>query len=153
MTCSRLVAKTTGSVPLRVAAVSLFMFVVSAEAKTSAGAPWVICCTRAEDASKLNVALASGLAAVNASPTALNESVSDAAAKTVMSPETVGVLVAAAAVVAAAVVAAAAVSEAAAEAAAVVVTASLLSLSHAAATSAKRVSGARSRRAVRLMRG
>ena len=51
MIWSRFVAKTTGSVPLRLAAVSLSMFAVSAEAKTSAGAPWVICCTSADDAS------------------------------------------------------------------------------------------------------
>jgi len=64
------------------------MLEVSAEAKTSAGAPWEICCTRADDASKLNVTFASGLAAVNAEPISLNASVSDAAAKTVMSPDT-----------------------------------------------------------------
>ena len=85
------------------------MLAVSAEAKTSAGAPWVICCTSADEASKLKVALASGLASVKASPTAVNDSVSEAAANTVMSPSTAGavvVAVVAAAVVAAAVVAA-----------------------------------------------
>ena len=64
------------------------MLAVSAEAKTSAGAPSVICWTSADEASKLNVASASGLAAVNASPTSVNDSVSDAAAKTVISPST-----------------------------------------------------------------
>ena len=52
----------------------------------------MICCTSADEASKLNVALASGLAAVNASPTSVNDSVSDAAANTVMSPSTAGVV-------------------------------------------------------------
>ena len=56
MIVSRLVAKITGSVPLRPASVSLSMLAVSAEANTSAGAPSVICCTSAEEASKLNVA-------------------------------------------------------------------------------------------------
>ena len=88
MIVSRLVAKITGSLPLRPASVSLVMLAVSAEANTSAGAPSVICCTSAEEASKLNVAVASGLAAVNASPTSVNDSVSDAAANTVMSPST-----------------------------------------------------------------
>ena len=85
------------------------MLAVSAEAKTSAGAPWVICCTSADEASKLKVTLASGLAAVKAAPISLNASVSDAAANTVMSPVTAGVsswwrVVAAAVVAAAAVV-------------------------------------------------
>ena len=46
----------------------------------------MICCTSAEEASKLNSAVASGLAAVNASPTSVNDSVNDVAANTVMSP-------------------------------------------------------------------
>ena len=100
-------AKITGSVPFSPASVSLSMLAVSAEAKTSAGAPWVICCTSADEASKLKVALASGLASVKASPTAVNDSVSEAAANTVMSPSTAGAVVVAAAVVAAAVVVAA----------------------------------------------
>jgi hypothetical protein len=64
------------------------MLLVSADAKTSAGAPCEICCTSADDASKLNVTFASGFAAVNEAPTSLKAAVSDAAAKTVMSPET-----------------------------------------------------------------
>ena len=81
------------------------MLAVSAEANTSAGAPSVICCTSAEEASKLNVAFASGLAAVNASPTSVNDSVSDAAANTVMSPSTpAAAVVAGASVVSAAAV-------------------------------------------------
>ena len=102
-------AKITGSVPFSPGSVSLSMLAVSAEAKTSAGAPSTICCTSADEASKLKVALASGLASVKASPTAVNDSVSEAAANTVMSPSTaaavVAVVVVAAAVVAAAVVA------------------------------------------------
>ena len=64
------------------------MLAVSAEAKTSAGAPWVICCTSADEASNENVALASGLAFVKAAPMSVNAPVSDAAANTVMSPLT-----------------------------------------------------------------
>src|SRR5262245_32317929 len=90
MIVNRLVANTTGSVPLSSASVSLSMFAVSAEANTSAGAPSVICCTSADEASKLNVAVASGLAAVNASPISVNDSVNDAAANTVMSPASPG---------------------------------------------------------------
>ena len=102
MIASKFVAKITGSLPLRPASVSLSMLAVSAEANTSAGAPSVICCTNAEEASKLNVAVASGFAAENASPTSVNDSVSDAAAKTVMSPSTlVAAVVAGASVVAA----------------------------------------------------
>ena len=59
---------------------------------------WV---TSAEEASKLNVTLASGLAWVNASPMSVKASVSEAAAKTVMSPWTAGSFVVGAAVVAA----------------------------------------------------
>src|SRR5690349_5499464 len=91
MMASWLVANTTGALPLRPALVSLSMLAVSAEAKTSAGAPWLICCTSADDASKLNVALAFGYLWPKAVPTSLNESVSDAAAKTVMSPVTAAV--------------------------------------------------------------
>ena len=64
------------------------MLAVSAEANTSAGAPSVICVTSADDASKLNVVVASGLAAVNALPISVKASVSEAAANTVISPAT-----------------------------------------------------------------
>src|SRR3954451_13319078 len=64
------------------------MLAVSAEAKASAGAPCIICWARADDASKLNVALAFGLFCVKAVPISVNESFNDAAAKTVMSPDT-----------------------------------------------------------------
>jgi PadR family transcriptional regulator AphA len=50
----------------------------------------VICCTSADEASKLNVAVASGFAAANASPISVNDSVNDAAANTVMSPASPG---------------------------------------------------------------
>ena len=83
------------------------MFASSADAKTSAGAPWVIWVTSAEDASKLNVALASGYFAVNAWPTSVKAAVSEAAANTVMSPLTAAAaVVGVAGVVGAAVVAA-----------------------------------------------
>ncbi len=93
MIARRFVAKITGSVPLSPASVSLSMLLVSADAKTSAGAPCEICCTSAEEASKLNVTFASGFAAVNAAPMSVNAAVSEAAAKTVMSPSTPGLVV------------------------------------------------------------
>ncbi len=133
-------AKITGSVPFSPGSVSLSMLAVSAEAKTSAGAPSMICCTSADEASKLNVALASGLASVKASPTAVNDSVSEAAANTVMSPSTAVAVVVAAAVVAAAVVAAAVV------AAAVVAEDPSSSSPQAAARRARTATGMRSRR-------
>ena len=76
------------------------MLAVSADANTSAGAPWLICVTSDEDAAKLNVTFAPGLAASNAVPISLNESVSDAAANTVRSPVTLGAPVVVGAVVA-----------------------------------------------------
>ena len=88
MIVSTLVAKISGSLPFRPASTSFVMLFVSAEAKTSAGAPWMICCTSADDASKLSVTLASGLASVNASPASVKDSVSEAAANTVISPST-----------------------------------------------------------------
>ena len=159
MIVSRLVAKITGSLPLRAASVSLVMLAVSAEANTSAGAPSVICCTSAEEASKLNVAVASGLAAVNASPTSVNDSVSDAAANTVMSPSTpAGAVLAGASVVVAAVVAGSAVVSGAAvvagaAAAALVDAASSSSSPQAAASKAKAATGTRSRRDALVMTG
>src|SRR4051812_11956602 len=96
MISSLLVAKTTGGSALSPGVVSLSMFAVSAEANTSAGAPWMICATRAEDASKENVVLACGFAFANAAPMSLNGAVSDAAANTVMVPVAGGVVAAAA---------------------------------------------------------
>ena len=58
----------------------------SADANTSAGAPSTIWATRSDDAAKLNVTSTSGCSDSNASPIAVNASVSDAAANTVRSP-------------------------------------------------------------------
>src|SRR3954454_2849975 len=90
---SKMVANTTGAVPVSDALVSLSMFAWSALAKRSAGAPWVICWTRADEPSKLNATLAFGFFWVKASPAALNASVSEAAANTVIEPETAGIVV------------------------------------------------------------
>ena len=59
-------AKTSGEPAFWPASVSFFMFASSAEANTSAGAPWVIWVTSAEEAAKLNVILAPGLSASKA---------------------------------------------------------------------------------------
>src|SRR4249919_3100717 len=63
------------------------MFFVLAEAKTSAGAPDVICIASAELAAKLNVIFTPGLAVSNCWPSVVNDSVSDAAANTVIDPD------------------------------------------------------------------
>ena len=64
------------------------MFFWLAEAKTSAGAPELICVASAELAAKLKVTFVPGWAASNCSPSSVNVSVRDAAAKTVRSPDT-----------------------------------------------------------------
>ena len=61
----------------------LVMFFRSAEANTSAGAPSVIWLTRSDDDPKLNSTRV-GVSRLKASPIAVNDSVSDAAAKTVI---------------------------------------------------------------------
>src|SRR5882757_7179398 len=66
--------------------VTSFMFLVDADAKTSAGAPWLIWVARVELAPKLKVTLAPGCAASNCLPSVVNDSVSDAAANTVIEP-------------------------------------------------------------------
>ena len=62
------------------------MFLVSAEAKTSAGAPWVIWVTRSEEPAKLNVTVVPGFVASNCSASSVKVAFSDAAAKTVIAP-------------------------------------------------------------------
>ncbi len=81
-----LVANTRGSAAAP-AATTASMVVVLAEAKTSAGAPAVIWVTSAELPAKLKVTSTPGFAASNRSPIVVNDSVSDAAASTVMSPD------------------------------------------------------------------
>ena len=63
------------------------IFLGLAEAKTSAGAPELICCASAELAPKLNVTFVPGLADSNCLPSSVNDSVSEAAANTVMFPD------------------------------------------------------------------
>src|SRR4051812_29884688 len=65
------------------------MFDSSAEANTSAGAPWRICATSVDEASKSKVTLLAGCSRVKAVPISSNDSVSEAAANTVMLPSTV----------------------------------------------------------------
>ena len=80
------VAKVFGSAAAP-ASTTASMFVALADAKTSAGAPEVIWVARAELAAKLKVTLTPGWAASNCCPSVVNDSVSDAAANTVMSPD------------------------------------------------------------------
>ena len=54
-----------------------------AEAKTSAGAPLTICCARSDEPAKLNLTVTPGLSVSNCLPSAVNVSVSEAAANTV----------------------------------------------------------------------
>src|SRR6478735_7310118 len=69
------------------AATTWSMFLVLAEANTSAGAPDVIWVARAELAAKLKVTFTPGWAASNCWPSVVKESFSEAAAKTVIPPE------------------------------------------------------------------
>ena len=79
---SVLEAKSCGSVAR---SPSLSMFLVSAEAKTSAGAPSSIWATRSEEPPKLVVTFTPGWSFSNSSASSVNVSVSEAAAKTVSS--------------------------------------------------------------------
>ncbi len=65
------------------------MFDVFAEANTSAGAPARICSRRADEAPKFSSTEAPGLAPSNAVATSSKASVSEAAANTVIEPDTV----------------------------------------------------------------
>ena len=76
-------AKFTGSPASRPACAALSMFLVSAEANTSAGAPCVNCVTRSEDPAKENSTDAPGLSVLNCSPISVNVFLSDAAANTI----------------------------------------------------------------------
>src|SRR5450830_591728 len=83
---SVLVAKLTGLPSTIAAAVSLAMFLVSAEAKTSAGAPSVIWLTRSDDPAKLRFTLKPGCLASNLEAISVKLPLSDAAAKTMIEP-------------------------------------------------------------------
>src|SRR5262249_13845219 len=60
----------------------------SADANTSAGAPFWICVTSADEASKLNVTFAPGLASSKSWPICVNACFNDDAADTVIEPVT-----------------------------------------------------------------
>src|SRR5438128_1955169 len=62
------------------------MFVSSAEANTSAGAPWLMWLASVDEDAKLMLAVASRLAALKALPISVNAPVSEAAANTVIVP-------------------------------------------------------------------
>src|SRR4029453_1096935 len=63
------------------------MFFGAAEANTSAGAPLLICCASVELAPKLSLTVTPGWAASNIFPIVVNDSVNDAAARTVTVPD------------------------------------------------------------------
>src|SRR6478609_8307611 len=79
-------AKSTGAPSSSPAAAALSMLRVSAEAKTSAGAPWVNWVTRSEEPAKENSTDVPGLSVLNCSPMAVNVDFSDAAANTTRCP-------------------------------------------------------------------
>jgi hypothetical protein len=83
---------TTGEPSPLPASVTVFMVGGLAAAKTSAGAPWLICVASAELLAKLKVTLEPGLAASKSLPIRVNDSVSEAAAKTVRLPVTPAVV-------------------------------------------------------------
>ena len=62
---------------------TVFIVASLAAAKTSAGAPLTICCARSDEPAKLNLTDTPGWSVSNCLPSALNVSVSDAAASTV----------------------------------------------------------------------
>src|SRR5690348_10304732 len=82
-TISSLLRANTRGVPVvKPSPFNLSMFVVSAEANTSADAPCSICVTRVGVPAKLNFTVTPELAPWNEVPRALKAAVSDAAAKT-----------------------------------------------------------------------
>src|SRR5256884_9869392 len=85
MMASLLWANTLGPVALP-ASVTFFMLAWSAEANTSAGAPLLAWVASADEASKLKVTLLPGCLPSKAVPSSLNDSLSEAAARTVRLP-------------------------------------------------------------------
>src|SRR6056297_2198531 len=85
---ARLVANTTGSPRVAPASTNRSIGRVSAEAYTSTGAPSTIWLASCDEAAKLTVTVtaASGSTSAYASAISVNASVSDAAAKTTISP-------------------------------------------------------------------
>src|SRR6185437_8226980 len=83
MTTRRLCANVFTALPAILPGVTtLFIWVALAEAKTSAGAPWLICVASASDPAKLNVTVTLECACENALPMSVNAPWSEAAAKT-----------------------------------------------------------------------
>src|SRR3954454_17934925 len=78
-----LLAKSWGSSAGRPSATALSMLAVSAEAKTSAGAPCWICATRSEDAPKLKLTFTPLRDASNFLPSSVNVEVNEDPANTV----------------------------------------------------------------------
>ena len=62
---------------------TVFIVASLAAAKTSAGAPLTICWARSDEPAKLNLTVTPGWSVSNCLPSAVNVSVSDAAASTV----------------------------------------------------------------------
>ncbi|BDB42555.1 hypothetical protein IWGMT90018_30010 [Mycobacterium kiyosense] len=77
-----LVANATGSAASSPALATLSICAVSAEAKTSAVAPWVNWVARSEDPAKLNLTSVPGLSALKRVPIWVNALFSEAAANT-----------------------------------------------------------------------
>src|SRR5690606_27359702 len=75
-----------GSTPLVPPSATVCIATGSAAANTSAGAPSLICCARVELPAKLKVTVAPSYSASNRSPSSVNTSVREAAAKTVIDP-------------------------------------------------------------------
>src|SRR5689334_22979211 len=80
-------AKLTGAVAVSESPVALAMFFVSAEAKTSAGAPCWSWATRSDDPAKLKVTFVPGCAFSKSSPIWVKVFLREAAANTVISPD------------------------------------------------------------------
>src|SRR5215510_9893192 len=80
-------------VSTRLASTSFCLFFLSADAKTSAGAPFWICCTSACEPAKLYVSFRFGSFVASAVFRSPNAFVSDAAPKTVRSPRSSDVAV------------------------------------------------------------
>ena len=80
---SRLVANAAGAPSRRFASTTFCMFPSSAEAKTSAGAPFVICVASVDDEPKLNVKRTRVFVLAKPLPALVKASVKDEPAKTV----------------------------------------------------------------------
>lgn len=83
---SVLLANGVGVPVTRPASTAFAMFLSSAEAKTSPGAPWLSWATRSEEPPTLKLTVTPGWAASNIEPSSPNVVFSDAAAKTVSVP-------------------------------------------------------------------